>query len=235
VSVGVLRPLRRHRIVDDVVRSLEDAILAGRMRPGERLLGAQLAEQLGVSQTTVREALLMLENRGLVKSEPRRGSFVTRLAREDARDLCRARALIEGYAIYVGLPQIDAECVRRLEAHVGAMRDCRLPDDVPNLIRIDLAFHEILARSADSERLIELWSSLNGQIGALFLTGMEHRHADIEDIARFHHQLVEAVGSGDPCVAQAAVVEHYVQGNPDSALTDAAILETTRLLDIGND
>src|SRR5262245_34001185 len=83
-----LRARRRARIVDDVYRSLEEAILSGRMRPGERLVESKIADHLGVSRTTVREALLMLERQGYVVSKPRRGTFVTRLAREDALDLC---------------------------------------------------------------------------------------------------------------------------------------------------
>jgi DNA-binding GntR family transcriptional regulator len=50
----------RRRLVDEVSRTLEEAILAGTMRPGERLVEAAIAERLGVSRTTVREALLML-------------------------------------------------------------------------------------------------------------------------------------------------------------------------------
>jgi len=60
----------RLRLVDDVHHSLQDAILSGRMRPGERLVEMWISEQLGVSRTTVREALLMLEHDGLVVSTP---------------------------------------------------------------------------------------------------------------------------------------------------------------------
>jgi len=230
VTDARLAPARRHRIVDDVARSLEDAILSGGMRPGERLIGTQLAEQLGVSQTTVREALLMLENRGLVKSEPRRGTFVTRLAPEDARDLCRMRALLEGYAVFVGIANVGADRLARMDDCVAEMSRCRLPDDVPRLIRIDLRFHQLIAESAGSDRLVTLWASLNGQVGALFITGLEHRHASIEDIAGFHRQLIWALRSGDPAVAEAAVVDHYVTGTPGAVLTHAAILHAVELL-----
>src|SRR5829696_8958520 len=83
-----LRTPSRARLVDDVYRSLEEAILSGRMRPGERIVESWLSEHLAVSRTTVREALLMLERAGYVVSEPRRGTFVTRLPREEALDLC---------------------------------------------------------------------------------------------------------------------------------------------------
>src|SRR5262245_59354157 len=65
-----LRPPSRARLVDDVCQSLEEAILSGRIAPGERLREAWIAEQLGVSRTTIREALLMLERQGLVVTKP---------------------------------------------------------------------------------------------------------------------------------------------------------------------
>src|SRR5687768_16692374 len=114
-GVTKLRPPSRLRLVDDVSHSLEDAILAGRMRPGERLVETRLCAELGVSRTTLREALLMLQRRGLVRSEPRRGTFVTRLSRHEARDLCLARALLEAYAVTSGYDRLAGETFARLD------------------------------------------------------------------------------------------------------------------------
>src|SRR5690348_15318328 len=102
-----LKQVSRLRLVDGVMHSLEDAILSGQMRPGERLIETRIVSELGVSRTTVREALLMLARRGLVVSEPRRGTFVTRLSPDDALDLKVTRALLEGFALRVGYGRID--------------------------------------------------------------------------------------------------------------------------------
>ena len=156
---------KRLRLVDDVRRTLEEAILCGDMRPGDRLPVAQIAEEFNVSLTTVREALLMLENQGLVVNRPRQGAFVTRLSGQDAYELCQARALLESFAITAGLDQVDAEFIVRLRALLDEMRACTLPQDLPSLIRIDLAIHEAIIGLADSQRIFELWSGLSGQIG----------------------------------------------------------------------
>ena len=109
VELPKLRLPHRHRLVDSVYHSLEDAILSGRICPGERLLESWIAELLQVSRTTVREALLKLEHEDYAVSKPRRGTFVTRLAREDALDLCYSRALIESFAVSSGYARIDAQ------------------------------------------------------------------------------------------------------------------------------
>lgn len=206
-----LRAPSRARLVDDVYRSLEEAILSGRMRPGERILESWLADHLEVSRTTVREALLMLEREGYVVSQPRRGTFVTRLPREEALDLCYTRALLESFAVRAGYARIDERVLDRMARCIDQMRLCRLPEDVPQLIQIDLALHRGLIELAESRRLIELWSGLNGQIGALVLRSLEQQHANIDDVVAFHQRLLDAIQSGDAAVAQQGVIDHYVR------------------------
>src|SRR5215212_1940248 len=130
-----LRTPSRARLVDDVYRSLEEAILSGRMRPGERIVETWLSEHLEVSRTTVREALLMLERQGYVVSEPRRGTFVSRLSHQDALDLCYNRALLESFAVGLGYQRINGEVFGQMADCLEQMRRCRLPDDVPRLIQ----------------------------------------------------------------------------------------------------
>jgi DNA-binding GntR family transcriptional regulator len=224
LAAARLRPLSRLRLIDDVFQSLEEAILSGRIRPGERLTEVALAEQLDVSRTTVREALLMLEREGLVVSRPRRGTFVTRLSQEDALDLGFNRALLEGFAVSAGYARIDQVVFDRMQRQLAAMAACHLPNDIPQLLRIDLEFHRPLVEVAQSSRLLELWSSLNGQVRALYITTLESRHGSIEDIVAFHQRLLDAVQSGDPHVAQRAVLEHYVR-LPDGASFGSATTE----------
>ncbi len=225
-----LRQPSRSRLVDDVYRSLEEAILSGKMRPGDRLIEIKLADHLKVSRTTVREALLMLERQGYVVSEPRRGTFVTRLSREDALDLCYNRALLESFAVGISYQRIDGSVLKRMSDCVEQIRRCRLPDDVPRLIQIDLAFHRPLVEASGSRRLIELWSSLNGQIGALVLRGLEEQHAQIEDVAAFHERLLDAIASGDLDIAKRGVLDHYVGIEDQLAVRNELIQQITGTL-----
>src|SRR5262245_65835545 len=134
-----LRAPSRARIVDAVYRSLEEAIRSGRMRPGERLVETKIADHLEISRTTVREALLMLERQGYVISKPRRGTFVTRLAREEALDLCYTRALLESFAIRAGYTRIDTLVIERLHDCIEQMSFFRHTDDKPRRSPLDLA------------------------------------------------------------------------------------------------
>ncbi|HKX18375.1 MAG TPA: GntR family transcriptional regulator [bacterium] len=221
VEAPKLRRPNRLRLVDNVRRVLEDGILSGQMAPGARLLETSIATQLGVSRTTVREAFLMLEHRGLVVNRPRGGTFVTRLPPEDALDLKINRALLEGFAAHLACQQIDATQIAELEMLLREMEACRLPEQFPEVLRIDLAFHRALLERAGSRRLLDLWASLNGQIGALMLLAVERRHSTIGDLVDLHRGLLDAVKSRDPRRLQDAVIEHYV-GVPASAAPAAA-------------
>jgi DNA-binding GntR family transcriptional regulator len=224
IGVTKLRPPSRLRLVDDVAHSLEDAILAGGMRPGERLIETRICAELGVSRTTLREALLMLERRGLVRSEPRRGTFVTRLSRHESRDLCLARALLEAYAVTAGYERLDEATFARLDHLLDRMAACSLPDQMPTLIQSDREFHGLLVRVADSARVRELWASLDGQMSALILSSLEHHHASAVDVADFHRALVHALRSGDVAVAREAVITHYLGNDDEEGAPDAATL-----------
>jgi DNA-binding GntR family transcriptional regulator len=198
------------RLIDDVARSIEDAILAGQMRPGERLIETRLCDELGVSRTTLREALLTLQRRGLVRSEPRRGTFVTRLSREDSLDLCKTRALLEAYAVSAGYERFAAGDFEAMQAIVNEMRDCEMPRDVPQLIQLDHAFHDRVMHAVDSPGIYELWASLNGRMSALILSSMDHHHAGTVDVAMFHQVLLDALQSRSADIARDAVVAHYI-------------------------
>lgn len=200
-----------NRLVDDLLHRLENAILAGDMRPGERLLATQVAEEYEVSLTTVREALLMLEQKGLVISKPRRGTFVTRISEREAYELCQARALLESFAVSVCAGNISQDVLAQMAAQIDVMRTCQLPRDLPRLIQADLDFHQCLIEQSQSSQLVELWSRLNGRIGALILRSMEEQQLHINSVIALHQQLWDALHSGDLVQAQRAVVRHYLR------------------------
>lgn len=219
----LIRQPSRLRLVDDVAVALEEAILSGSLRPGERLIELRLCDELGVSRTTLREALLTLQRHGLVRSEPRRGTFVHRLSREESLDLRRARSVIEGYVVSANHGDLTADDFDRMAELIEAMARCRLPDDIAEIIRLDRAFHTQIMRVADSGVLVELWESLNGRMSALILSSLEHHEAGTPDFAAFHQSLLDALRGGRTAVATDAVVAHYIGLNRDDSESLAEI------------
>jgi len=213
---------RQSRLVDEVVRSLSSAILSGELRPGDRLTVLPIAQEFGISQSTTREALLMLEQRGLVRNNPRRGASVTRLSEQEADDLCRMRALLEAYTITVGGVQITESTLDALHRQVAEMHTCVMPKDLPRLIQCDLAFHQVIAELGGSETLLESWAKLSGRIGALILRSMEEKKLNVQDIARYHAEVITALESRDLEQGRNAIIRHYIRGQAhEQALTNS--------------
>ncbi len=198
------------RLVDEVTLALEEEILSGELRPGDHLTVLPLVQRFGMSQSTIREALLMLERRGLVKTIPRRGAYITRLAEEEATELCRMRALIEGYAVTVGMDNVTDALIAELEGYVQQMKQCALPKHLPRLIQMDLIFHQRIAELAASDTLLEVWSSLSGRIGALIIRSVEANRLDIADVTQLHTEVLDALGTRSPRACCLAVINHYL-------------------------
>jgi len=94
---------------------LRQAILEGLIRPGERLVLDELARQLRMSRTPVREALLMLEADGLVQRRPKRGMIVRRYTERDIDEVYRLRAILEGVAVREATAHIGPEHLERMQ------------------------------------------------------------------------------------------------------------------------
>jgi DNA-binding GntR family transcriptional regulator len=97
------------------------------------------------------------------------------------------------------------------------MRRCRLPRDLPRLIECDLAFHQAIIELSAMPRLIELWTTLNGRIGAIILRSVEEQELVVGDVVALHAELLVMLRQGDVATMQQAVVQHYVRTEEELA------------------
>jgi DNA-binding GntR family transcriptional regulator len=225
-------PHTHTRLVDEVGRTLEEEILSGELRPGDRLTVVPLAQRFATSQSTIREALLMLERRGLVNSNPRRGVSVTRLSEQEAVELCRMRALIEAYAVTVGIAWVTDDLLAALAGLIQEMERCELPRSLPRVIQMDLAFHRRIAGLAASETLLEVWANLNGRIGALMMRSVEANQLTAADVVSYHAEVVKALATRNPRACRLAIINHYLPESERKAADSAALVAAVEALSL---
>jgi DNA-binding GntR family transcriptional regulator len=206
-KLGALKP---SSVVDQAFEYLRRMILERRLSQGERLVETDLAVLLGVSRATVREALRHLEVDGLVQTQPRRGTYVSRLSKKDAEEICVARALIEGYAVRSTISQITDEELAQLEASTQAIQTAADQGDIFAITQLDAQFHTLLCARSNNRRLMVLHSQLDLQIGALIMTTIDEQLLSIEQTANHHKELLTALRTRDPQTAERAVREHYL-------------------------
>ena len=207
--------LRHISLPDAVGRTLRSRILNAEIPAGTRLVETQMAEEFGVSRTTIRQALRDLRNEGLVILEPRRHCVVTRMSEETARDVCFARYTLEAGAVREWLRRRDAagedlDVDGGLGAAIRAMEVAAADGDTLAVVEADTAFHGVLIDGGHRHRLAALWHILDAQMGSLIGSELERQHSHLDEVAARHRKLAQAVASRDRDQIEAALIEHYV-------------------------
>ncbi len=212
--------LEHTSLPESVHRVLRRRILNNEIPSGTRLIEASLASELGVSRATIREAMRGLAAEGLIKITPRRHSEVTRMSLEDADDVCFAR-----YVLEAGVARsIPAHVRRSLAAPMAAALDemdaAAQAEDVEAIVAADGHFHGLIVQASGRRRACELWSSLDGQMGALMRSSIDRQHLDLSGVRARHELVRDAVLGGTARAVDRALFDHYVN-NTDHALRGA--------------
>ncbi len=200
------RPIVRRVLREEIKEYLIDAILRGQLRPGDRIIETRIAQDLGVSQAPVREALRDLELLGFVTSEPFRGTRVRAFTHEELVQIYPIRAAIEGVAARAAAARITTEQLLALEEQIDRMREASELGDEATAIEADIAFHRIIVEASGNRLLEQFWTSLS-LATTTFLTFSIHRRA-IEGLAARHEPILEALRARDPDRAEAAMRRH---------------------------
>lgn len=199
---------RPQLLADLAVERIRTAIVDGVLALGAQVSEAQLAQELGVSKTPVREALLRLKGEGLVEIHPQRGTFVFRLQPEQVSQLCRYRAMIETAALREAAAENRAPLLKEMSRCLTEMRAAEKARDLPALARIDMDFHGQFLAFCPNEYLKSGYAVLRSQLRAL-----RHR-SPIANAVQSHKVLVDAVAGNDIDSACNLLVGHVIENEP---------------------
>lgn len=220
VTLDNYKPLR-----EIVFEALREAIINGTLKPGERLMEIQLAEEMGVSRTPVREAIRKLELEGFLVMIPRKGAYVAGLSMKDIADVFEIRGALEGLAAGLAAERITEEEMEELERLLVKIGECIQSDDLNAVIEQDTEFHDVLYKATRNEKLGLIISNLREQI-------QRYRTASLSSPGRTkialeeHKQIVEALSERDVEKAQRLAREH-IENAENSML---AILDIQKLV-----
>jgi DNA-binding GntR family transcriptional regulator len=207
--------------VTDVYRVLREGIATGAYRLGEPLRAAAIASELGISRTPVREALLMLESEGLVESVPKRGASVRTYAVDDLDDMYQLRALLEGYAARRAATRIAPADVVRLEESCARFDRLRAEDDLLDLVKENLFFHNVILEAAASERLTQMVRKVI-EIPLVYKSYFWYSPEQKLISEHYHQQLTLALRGGDADRAELIMKEHVLEAR-DFLLTQLRV------------
>ncbi len=149
---------------DLVFITLREAILQGKLEPGERLMEIALAEQLGVSRTPIREAIRKLELEGLVTNIPRKGAMVAEITLKDLRDVLEVRRNLENLAVKLACEKATPEDIAELKQLHLNFKDTVDKGHLTAVTEADVKFHDKIYQITDNKRLIQILNNLREQM-----------------------------------------------------------------------
>jgi len=199
----------RPQLAEDVARYVRRRIFDGTYAAGEYVRLDQLAAELGVSVTPVREALFELKAEGLLEQQPRRGFVVLPVTGRDLADVSNVQAYIGGELAARAATNITDEQLRELERIQADLEKAYAADDEERAVRLNHEFHRAINVAAESPKLAQLMSQITRY-------AMESVFPTIpgwsEQATAHHRRLLDALAARDAAQARAAMSEHLAAG-----------------------
>ena len=199
----------------EIADRIRRRITSGQMALGARIADKQLARELDVSRTPVREALLQLQSEGLVEIRPQSGTFVFDLTVRDIHDICATRAILETGAIRFLLAGSAGETLAELNTLVGHAALALEDGDLQECDALDWRFHESLIAATGNRYLIRAYRGISSQLRAL----RQRMPATRERVARAigqHRRLIDLCAAGRAAEAEEQIATHV--GNVERLL-----------------
>jgi DNA-binding GntR family transcriptional regulator len=211
-----VRPhLEIRSVVDDVHEALLERIVVGELAPGSPLRQEVLADELGVSRTPLREALVRLASEGLVEFTPNRGAKVARRDFSDMQQAWRARLVIEPGAARLAAERRDADSIEHMRESVRRQRV--VAGDVTTSFALNREFHLTLVQASGNAHLAQfaelLWLT---RIGVPIFARQARDRKQILGWADEHDGITEAVAAGRGALAERLTRDHIAANPPAS-------------------
>ena len=203
--------LQNHKPLREIVyEELKRQIMIGEIPPGTRMMEVELADDMGVSRTPIREAIRKLEKEGLVSIEPRRGAYASEISIKDMVDVLEVREFLEGMAAGLASKRITEEEIAALKHSIDAYRNAVESGSTEEIIEEDEIFHKLIVDCSGNKTLIQM-------INQVQELALRFRYIYYEDFSRYknmpneHQEILDAVLSGDPEIARKVADEHVLR------------------------
>ena len=182
---------------DRAIAVLRDAIVSGLIKPGDPIVENKVAQQLGVGQPLVREALIELEHQGFVRRFPYRGTYVTKLTPEEVDQIFELRMELEGIAVDWAKQKATPRDIETLLQHVASMKLAAANEDVALFYENDLAFHRKIWELSGNKYLEEALERVVAPLFAFFVLRAIKDRQPLQESAEMHERIIEAFHSPD--------------------------------------
>jgi DNA-binding GntR family transcriptional regulator len=218
-TATLLKPLKMGSLGTRVFETLRDAIFAGRLKAGDPLRELHLARELNVSQATVREALVQLEQLGLVVRTPNIGTHVTRLSPEEVGERIELRVILEERAMIQAAMRLGPPEFEELGQRIERITDAISRDAYFEEAQADLAFHRYIWEQTGNRTLYRTLDQIAVPLFAFVSILRGATRQSLKEVVQSHEGIVEALRHPSQKRIREALRQHFESGLtlPDSA------------------
>ena len=200
--------IQNHKPLREMVyEELKMQILKGSIIPGTRMMEVELAEEMGVSRTPIREAIRKLEKEGLVTIEPRRGAYASMISTEDMVEILEVRQDLEGLAAYFAADRMTKSQMEELKQVSNSYNEAVMQGNMEAMIKHDTRFHHIIVESCRNKILVQMIEQLQ-ELVLRFRYIYYDNFKRAENMPEEHEAIVAAIAEGDADKARAAADIH---------------------------
>jgi DNA-binding GntR family transcriptional regulator len=208
LSTPLTSPIRSRSLAEEIVAILQREIIGGGFHPGQRLVERELIRRFSVSSIPIREALVELENRGLVVRRHNCGCSVIQLTPAEAVRLCELRRILEPKMMEWAADRITPQAIEGLALQLGKLEAAVTADDLAAFFQEDMVFHRMIWDAADNPYAVRALETTMGSLFASGLIGSREGHTiDIRGELAKHRRLFEAIRKHEPQGAALALLE----------------------------
>jgi DNA-binding GntR family transcriptional regulator len=206
-TFGGIQVSKRKSLREEVYDSLRKSILHGKLKAGQRLIEEQLAHQIGISRTPVREAFHKLEKDDLVMRLPKGGFAVREFTKADVEEIFGIRCALESYAAYLATIHITPDKISALEKKMEELQKALEAQDTNKVVQLNTEFHNMLYKACRSKKLSDMinnYSDYFYRYRAAFPYNENNFKYTVDD----HRNMLEAMKKKNPRVVEKLVRTH---------------------------
>jgi len=201
--------IEQFSLVELATVKIRELLVAGVIKPGERVREEWLTSKLGISRPPIREAMQILIQQGLLERLPRRGARALTLTQTDIDEIYSLRAVLDHFALRLGVPVKDAALLEPMRAAVAEMRAASEANQHARYVEANRQFHLALIALGGHGRLYSTYEMIMNQMQLLMSVNLSRETAaDRAAGVKRHEDLLEAIASGDLARSLAAVDSH---------------------------
>ena len=209
-KVGINVDMNKSGLTHESLSWLKNQILTFKLLPGVRISDKEVAEQLGISRSPVREALIHLAEQGLVEGRHNRGFTVKMFSIKEIEDLYTLRATLESMAVRLTTRHMDGEKAKNFQDLLDSYPTLMKNHDLVGFNDADEKFHALIAEYSDNRLLAQNMKNLQGQIR--LARRYDHlRATSFQETYDEHHDILRHMIAGEAVKAQRAMSRHILR------------------------